>query len=93
MLLLIAQTSRAGAQAILAARNMLAPNAYRRGCFGLQAIVDICVPDGHISILDALNNSCAVPLHSLGVYSYHLCQGVQGHISDVVVSASARSEV
>ena len=47
----------------------------------------VTTPDGDISILDAFYNSSTVPLNCLGIYTYHLGQGVESHISDVVVPA------
>ena len=48
-------------------------------------VFEMGTPDGDISILDALHNSGAMPLHCLCVDSHNLCQCVQRHIPDVVV--------
>jgi hypothetical protein len=53
----------------------------------------MCTPDGNISILDALHNSGAMPLHCLCVHSHNLCQCVERHISDVVVPVHSTDQL
>jgi hypothetical protein len=66
---------------------MLARRRLEGDYFTVHACGKMCTPDGDISILDALHNGGAMPLHCLCVHSHNLCQCVERHIPNVVVPA------
>ena len=41
--------------------------------------------DGHVSVLDAVDNGGAVALHGLQIHAHHSCQNIQRHVPHVVV--------